>query len=283
MLLSRMTSSHQKAKDEAINIAKIHEHIKNNTPSGIKIKNAFTDNLSQLTIFDSTIISGANRTTHHDLQIVFNDILKTVEFKGSKHFKPIGTTKAPWVNGVQFYNGTGNKFKMGQLYAQCFYEKFIDKIINDLNIKTPKPSYEEWAKDAFRQGKPKTPFVIELREKGYCSDYLSNIRKEFNKSFNPSIFQLTDLMIEVQTIANEVLNCKDFWLQIHGDIDDPQKFYVKWTNKITMPEIISVEQIKTKDNCDINFKFICNDNSEFYAKMRWGYGQCITNIRIDIK
>jgi hypothetical protein len=90
-------------------------------------------------------------------------------------------------------------------------------------------------------------------------------------------------MIEVQKISEEVLNCKDFWLQIHGDIDDPDKFHVKWTNKIVMPEIVSVEQLKSKDNCDINFKFICDDNSEFFAKMRWGYGQCITNIRIDIK
>lgn len=50
-----------------------------------------------------------------------------------------------------------------------------------------------------------------------------------------------------------------------------------------MPEIVSVEQIKLKDNCDIIFKFICDDSSEFFAKMRLGYGQCITNIRIDIK
>ena len=172
---------------------------------------------------------------------------------------------------------------MGNIYAQKFYDKCIDKFIQDLNIVAPKPSYEEWVKDAFRQGKPKTPFVCELREKAYCSDYLSNARKEFNKSFIGSTFELTDLMLEAQAIANEVLSCKDYWLQIHGDINDPDKFHVKWTNKITMPKIVSVEQVKSKDDCDINFKFICEDDSEFFAKMRWGYGQCITNIRIDFK
>ena len=255
------TDSHKKSKDEAINISKLHEHIKNNTPSGIKIKNAFASELPDQNMFTSTVTSGANRSTHHDLQIELDGALKTVEFKGSIHFKQIDATKAPWTNGVQFYNGPGNKFKVGSLYAKKFYDECLDKIIVDLMLKTPKPSYEEWVKDAFRQGKPKTPFVIELREKGYCCDYLSDVRKQFNKGFILSTFELTDLMLEVQQISEEVLNCKDFWLQIHGDIDDPDKFHVKWTNKIVMPEIISVEQIKSKDNCDINFKFICDIQS----------------------
>ena len=276
--------SHKKSKDEAINIELIHHHLKNNTPSGIKIREAFITNLPSEPIFIGTEESGATRSAHHDLNLKMPDgTTKAVEFKGSKHFKPIDSTKSPWVNGVQFYNGTGSKFKMGNIYARKFYDNCLDKIIQGLNMTTPKPSYEEWAKDAFRQGRPKTTFVTELRDIAYCSDYLSDMRKEFNKTFIASTFELTDLMLEVQSIADEVLGCKDYWLQIHGDINDPEKFHVKWTNKIKMPEIISVEQIKSKDNCDINFKFICEDDSEFFDKMRWGYGQCITNIRIDIK
>lgn len=276
--------SHQKSKDEAINIELIHHHLKNNTPSGIKIREAFSSNLPYEQPFIDTEQSGATRSAHHDLNLRMADgTIKGVEFKGSKRFKPIDTTKAPWVNGVQFYNGTGSKFKMGNIYARKFYDECLDKIREGLNMKTPKPSYEEWSKDAFRQGRPKTPFVTELRDIAYCSDYLSDIRKEFNKTFIASTFELTDLMLEVQSIADEVLSCKDYWLQIHGDINDPEKFHVRWTNKIKMPEIISVEQIKSKDNCDINFKFTCYEDSEFFAKMRWGYGQCITNIRVDIK
>ena len=276
--------SHKKSKDEAINIELIHHHLKNNTPSGIKIREAFSLDLPSEQPFVSSEQSGATRSAHHDFNLRMADgTIKAVEFKGSKRFKAIDTTKAPWVNGVQFYNGTGSKFNMGNIYASNFHESCIDKIREDLKMTTPKPSYEEWVKDAFRQGKPKTPFVTELREIAYCSDYLSNMRKEFNKTFIPSTIELSNLMIEVQDIANEVLSCKDYWLQIHGDINDPEKFHVKWTNKITMPEIVSVEQVKSKNNCDINFKFVCEDDSEFFAKMRWGYGQCITNIRIDIK
>ena len=95
-----------------------------------------------------------------------------------------------------------------------------------------------------------------------------------------------DLMVlidEAQHIADEALSCKDYWLQIHGDINHPDNFYVHWTNKVAMPQIQEIEQITTKDNCDINFKFICEDGSQFSAKLRWGYGQCVTNIRLDIK
>ena len=282
-----MKDSHKKSKDEAINIALIHSHINNNTPSGMKIRHAFIKAFPNEPLFNSTLESGANRSTHHDLQIKFetnhNFNIKTVEFKGSKYYKPIDIAKKPWVNGVQFYNGTGSKFSIGNKYARHFYNTMLDEIIQYLKIQTPKPSYDIWAKDAFKQGKPKSPFVCELREKGYGSDYLSECRKKCNKEFVADENDLKILIEEVQKIADETLSCKDYWLQIHGDINNPETFYVHWTKKITMPLIKRVEQLKSRENCDINFKFICEDGSEFQSKLRWGYGQCITNIRIDIK
>jgi hypothetical protein len=281
-----MEDPHKKSKDEAINIALIHHHVNSNTPSGIKIREAFFNSFPVEPMFVSTVESGANRSTHHDLQIKFGDKpddLKTVEFKGSKHFKSIDHTKHPWVNGVQFYNGTGSKFAIGHKYARDFYDTMLDEIIAHLQIQSPKPSYEIWAKDAFKQGKPSTPFVCELREKGYGGEYLSNIRKKFNKNFIAGDMDMMILMDEVQNIANSALSCKDYWLQIHGDIDNPDSFYVKWNDKIEMPQIQEIEQINSKGNCDINFKFVCVDGTEFSAKLRWGYGQCITNIRLDIK
>jgi len=281
-----MEDPHKKSKDEAINIALIHHHVNNNTPSGVKIREAFSNAFPSVPMFISTVESGANRSTHHDLQIKFGDNpedMKTVEFKGSKYFKPIDHTKHPWVNGVQFYNGTGSKFAIGHKYARNFYDTMLDEIIEHLQIQTPKPSYEIWAKDAFRQSKPSSAFVCELREKGYGGEYLSNKRKQFNSKFIASDMDMMILMDEVQNIANEALSCKDYWLQIHGDIDNPDTFYVKWNGKIDMPEIQEVEQIKSKGDCDINFNFVCLDDIKFSAKLRWGYGQCITNIRVDIK
>ena len=95
--------------------------------------------------------------------------------------------------------------------------------------------------------------------------------------------QLETLKNEVFAISNEVRSSKDYWLQIHGSIDNPEDFEVRWTGKLEMSPIVSVEQEKSKSGCDVNFKFVCEDGSVFYAKLRWGYGQCITNIRLDIK
>jgi hypothetical protein len=66
-------------------------------------------------------------------------------------------------------------------------------------------------------------------------------------------------------------------------MEDPSDFHVSWTGKLTMPHIVSVEQEQSKSGCDVNFAFTCEDGSVFHAKLRWGYGQCITNIRLDIK
>ena len=279
---------HKKSTDEKEFLSRIHYHDINNTPSGIKIRESFAKDLPTETLFKTMKISGGTRSIHHDLQLVVpkeneSDIIKNVELKYSCQFKPIDTAKQPWSTCVQFYNGPGNKFSIGTLYAKKFYDSCIDEIIAHFDIQSPKPSFEEWSKDAFKQSKPSTEFVKEIREKGYKSKYLSDCRKNFNKTFVASSSDLVCLFVEAQKVIDYVFNCKDYWLQIHGDINDPDMFHVKWTNKINPPEIISVKQEFSKNHSDINFKLTCSDNQILYAKMRWGYGQCITNIRIDIK
>jgi hypothetical protein len=281
--------ANERAIDEQLFISLIHNHVNNQTPSGIKISTAFPHPYTLC----KTIESGATRRAHHDLQIEIMDtslvtsldtkIIKNVEFKGSRHFKPIDPTKQPWVNGVQFYNGPGHKFTIGHTYARQFYDTMLDELIAHYDIQAEKPSYEIWSKDAFRQGKPKSAFVCELREKGYLSEHLSDMRKKFNRAFVVTDLDVITLLEEVESIANEVLDCKDYWLQIHGNIENPETFHVQWSNKTAPLKIDEVSQIVSNSDSDINFKFICEDGAEFTAKMRWGYGQCITNIRIDIK
>ena len=281
--MTTVETPHTRSDNEALSLAKIHTHINNDTPCGAKIRAAFSTAFPGITQFSSSVMSGGNRSIHHDLKIEWADDNKTVEFKGSKHKKSIDTTKPPWVNGVQFYNGTGSTFSVGKEYARQFYDTMMDEIIAHFGISTPKPTFEEWSKDAFTQSKPKTPFVKELREKGYKSEYLSDTRKKFNKQFTLTAEQLETLKNEVYTISNQVLESKDYWLQIHGAMEDPSDFEVSWTGKLTMPPIVSVEQEQSKSGCDVNFAFTCEDGSVFHAKLRWGYGQCITNIRLDIK
>ena len=287
--MTTVETPHMRSDNEALSLAKIHNHINQVTPCGEKIKAAFCAAFPDTPQFCRSVMSGGNRSVHHDLKIQWANEFhyinesKTVEFKGSKHNKSIDTTKQPWVNGVQFYNGTGKNFNVGLEYARQFYDTMMDEIIEYFSISIPKPTYEEWAKDAFTQSKPKTPFVKELREKGYKSDYLSDCRKRFNAKFVLNADQLEILKNEVFAISNEVLSSKDYWLQIHGAMEQPDDFEVRWTGKIGMSPIISVEQEPVKSGCDVNFIFRCDDESVFHAKLRWGYGQCITNIRLDIK
>ena len=280
--MTTLETPHTRSDNETLSLAKIHNHINNDTPCGAKIRDAFSAAFPNTPQFTRSVISGGNRSVHHDLKIEWVGVsIRTVEFKGSKHKKQIDATKPPWVNGVQFYNGTGSKFNVGKEYARQFYDTMMDEIIAHFGITTAKPSFEEWSKDAFIQGKPKTPFVKELREKGYKSDYLSECRKKFTKQFTLTSEQLETLKNEVYAISSQVLESKDYWLQIHGAMEDPSDFQVRWTGKMTMAPIVSVEKDQSKS--DVDFIFTCEDGSVFNAKLRWGYGQCITNIRLDIK
>jgi hypothetical protein len=280
--MTTLETPHTRSDNEALSLAKIHNHINNCTPCGAKIRDAFSAAFPNTPQFTRSVMSGGNRSAHHDLKIEWICAsTRTVEFKGSKHKKPIDATKPPWVNGVQFYNGTGSKFNVGKEYARQFYDTMMDEIIAHFGITIAKPSFEEWSKDAFIQGKPKTPFVKELREKGYKSDYLSECRKKFTKQFTLTSEQLETLKNEVYAISSQVLESKDYWLQIHGAMEDPSDFEVRWTGKMAMAPIVSVEKDQSKS--DVDFIFTCEDGSVFNAKLRWGYGQCITNIRLDIK
>lgn len=276
---------YSKSENEALNLAKIHTHIKNNTPCGVKIKDAFVRAFPDMPVFETTIKSGGTRGIHHDLKLQWSTtgLQKTTEFKGCKEKSMIDTTKPPWINGVQFYNGSAKNFKVGHLYAQKFYDTMLNDIIDHFKMMTAKPHYEEWLKDTFRQGAPKTTFHCELREKGYLGDYLSDCRKRFNKTFVLTDAELLHLQGEVFEKANKVLEEKDYWLQIHGKMDEPDDFEVHWSGKVTIAPIVLTKQLHSDSGCDVNFEFICEDGSVCKAKLRWGYGQCITNLRLDLK
>jgi len=279
------TDAHKKSKDEATTISLIHYHLNtnNNTPSGRKIRESYIKDVPDDPMFISTVKVGANRNTHYDFKLQFENDLKTVEFKGSKFYTPIDYSKWPWEKAVQFYNGSGKKFSITQKYAREFYDLMIDRVIEHFKMESPKPSFENWSTDAYKSAKPKTPFVRELREKGYKGKFLSNLKQEFNKNFTATDMDLDILKKEVQTIADIVLGCKDYWLQIHGNINDPELFHVKWTTKIVMQQIQEISQIESKNGCYITFQIICIDGTKFSAILRWGYGDCITNLRLDLK
>jgi len=285
LIESLTPNPHKKAKDEAVNLGRIQAHINENTLCGQKIKAAFPGK----PVFDKWVSNGGTRGDHTDGSILWVETIKTVErvetveYKGCRQKKPFDPAEPPWANAVQFYNGTGSKFTLGHNYAKKFYDTMLDEIIAYFHLETPKPSYEAWAKDVFLQSKPKTSFVKELREKGYRSKYLSDRRKIFNQNFILTVEDLKILTDEVFEIANTVLEEKAYWLQINGPMNEPEDFEVRWTGKLAMSEITAAKQLFNRSASDINVQFTCRDGAIFYAKMRWGYGQCITNLRVDLK
>ena len=281
-------SPYKKAKDEEVNLQLICDHINNRSPCGEKIKASWCQANPGKECFDRIIPHGG-RGKKYDLELVWSvqDKRETCEYKGSATKKPIDITKSPWSNAVQGLNGPGNKFSIGIDYAKHFYGA-LDEIIEYYQIMTAKPSYDEWIKDAFACGAPNTPFVCELSNKsnqGYKGSYLSDtIRIKYNNSFIPSREQLEVLKSEVFTRANEAFGQKDNWLQINGSIKEPDDFEIRWSGQFAIPDIVSIDQFKCKgSDRDINFKLTCSDGQVFTPKLRWGYGQCITNIRLDIK
>ena len=279
----------EKAKQETASLKSLVIHVDTNSPTAQKIKNAWRDTYPDEPVFDKMVVVGG-RAMHYDILLQWissnGEITKTkqVEVKSKKNLIKIDPTKNPWSYCVQYLNGHGNDFTLGHKYADLFYTE-LDKLIVEYNITAEKPSLEEWKKDAFGGKKPTTPFVSELRDKGYKSKFLSKFRIDFNKKFADTITEddLKTIEQEVYKKSNEVFDEKDYWLQIHGSLDDPDNFNVRWSSKVKMNPIIKYEQDITKSKCDVNFKFTCDDGKVYRAKLRWGYGQCLTNLRVDLK
>jgi hypothetical protein len=297
---TRKKSPYKKAMDDTIRIKKVLYHIQNNTPSGKKIMDSFELEIKQL-FGKVTSGNGGGRNTHYDFLIYdINNDEKRVELKANEKKSIIDYTKNPWVNCVQFYNGIGNKYSIAKDYARNFYDIMLDKIILHFKLTSSKPSYDEWCKDAFTCGNNNltTDLVREFYNKikevqtqpKHSSEMVKLnefyvIFKRFNLEFISSITQqqLEILREEVYITANNALKDKDYWIQIHGDLDNPDDFNCRWSNKINMSPIVDIKCIPGKSGCDINFEFVCENNSVFTSKLRWGGNKCVSNIRMDIK
>jgi hypothetical protein len=297
---------HAESDREADVLDKIYHHVTEATPSGQKIKAAFATAFEGNQI-GSVYKSGGGRQNKHDFKISTQgtgtqgtsaagtsaagtgtsaaETQSTVELKQSKDKKPIKTYLPPWTSAVQFLNFPADRFAAGHVYTRRFYDNVLDKF----NLTLPKPSYEEWAKDAFRQGKPQTPFVQELKRLYSIDDsaFLA-ARSDFNRTFILTPDQLETLKTEAYAYATAALAAKDYWLQIHGEIDEPDGFHVQWTPKICLPPLSSftIKQLEgDKDiECELtSSEYIHGTTKSFRTKMRWGYGQGLTNLRVDLK
>lgn len=271
---------------EDIRINKLCEHINNNTILGIKLKESYF-NFYNINI-DNVIKVGGNKD-HYDIKVIHTDkTTKKIEVKSSDTFQSvIKSTIRPWDISVQFLNGPGNQFTIGNYYAKLWYDNIIcnrnivGKYVNE-NIKLP--NLDEWkCKDAFKCGDPSTEFGITLKKNYRLSHPKSSMldcRKIVNEKFEFTEEYKNTMINEVQEIYNKCMNEKEGWLQTFGDPDDLEKFNFKWYTKIEAYKIVDIKLIQCPD---IMFEISCENNYKFNAILRWGKGAGFSNIRLDLK
>jgi hypothetical protein len=274
------------AANEALDIAKIVSGLASQSPIGIKINEAFK-NMTGVNIESARKRPGSSRGTHYDLEIKVNGVWKKVEHKGSQKYKVPKLNEPPWKRGVQFYNGGCEKFKFPFKYLRLWYDMYYASGVlkRQFGIESETPTFEEWyIKDCKAQSDPRTPFGKELKEKVRSErGPLGSLLQERSKVI--AALDITDedkdtLKREVLAIANSVLDEKDYWLSIYGNLDD--EFHVVWHPKFKIDNILDVN-VNTETDRDLKFQFICSNDFKFNGIMRWGKGAGFSCFRIDLK
>jgi hypothetical protein len=267
-------------KFEAIQVAKIIEHLRNNTPPGQKIKDSFRSRFGY-EILDARPRIGSDRGTHYDFEALIKGEWKRVEHKGSCKVSQIKEGDVPWAAGVEFYNGGCEKYTVTQDYARLWYDTHISSgtLKAEWNLKADVPSFEEFLRgDCYKQGDPTTPFQKELKETVRALGSKSGLLKKREPIVRDLIINEEDLKRQVSNLANEVLDQKDYWMDIRGDVDGD--FNVAWQPKYTITEI---ESVTIKREKDIKFVFNCAGGLSFKGILRWGKGAGFSNVRLDLK
>jgi hypothetical protein len=278
-------------KNETQDIINIVTDIHEKTNKYQSIISSFAITFPGKRIIDAKIRDGSNRSTHHDICILVQDIHNNnetwfnVEHKGSINVTAKSKATKPWALGVQFANLSCIKFTMAKKYAQKWYDILIssDKLKNEFEISAEIPTFNDWySKDCCSQGDPKTSFGIELKNKVRLKtngSSLLNKRKEVIDNLTLDENDIEIFKNEVLPIVKDVLEQKDYFLIIKGLLCS-DNFNVSWYPKFIINDIISINVIKKKD---IEFEFKCSDNVSFNGILRWGKGAGFSCLRIDFK
>jgi hypothetical protein len=299
--LTKVRSKKNSKKNEEHDIIKIIDFINENCSIGTRILQAFELCFVGFKILKATN-SGGRRRDHHDFNLTVEDLNTriqyswTVEHKGTQKKASLGDP--PWKGGVQFYNGGMEKFTITEEYAKFWYDTFIasNRFRHEFEIpdNIPTPDYITWRNnDAKVQGNPKTEFGIALkknvRDKLGHNKSLITYRNEFVPSFinliktaKPEILDV--LKIEILEIAKKILEHKDAWLEINGNVDSncDIPFTFKWTKKLTISQIFSIT-IDEETKSDFTGKIESDLDYPIKFIIRWGKGTGFSNLRMDLK
>ena len=271
------------AANETLDIKTIVNAINLNTLCGIKIKTNFKETFG-IDIESARHRKGSNRGTHYDFEIMVNSEWKKVEHKGSRDYRLPKHDESPWKAGVQFHNGGFEKYTLTRKYARVWYDTHIasGSLKTEFELTSDIPTFEEWVNDCKVQSDPKTIFGKELKQKVRAIRGPRGSLLEKRAAVNAAI-EITDedkatFISEVLAITNSVLDEKDYWLSIHGDLDGD--FHAVWYPKFRIDSILDVSFEK---NLDIDITFNCANDFKFNGIMRWGKGAGFSCLRVDLK
>jgi hypothetical protein len=280
VLRTRNTAAANEAKD----ILRIIRDINDQTPTGHAIISAFKEKFG-LDIAAARMRKGSSRGTHYDFEIQVNEEWKKVEHKGSQTYRIPNPDDDPWKAAVQFYNGGCEKFSIATKYARVWYTMYIQSglLTEEFGIEAPIPEFDEWfEKDCRVQSDPKTPFGKELKSKVRL---LRGPRSSLLEKRGPVLqaLEITEhdkhvLITEVLAIANHVLEQKEYWLSIHGNLDGT--FHATWYPQF---RIDSIQEVVIKKNLDLELSFVCVSGFSFHGILRWGKGAGFSCLRMDLK
>ena len=271
------------AYNEAKDIAYIIHSINNKESAGIKIIESFKHKFG-LEISEARERKGSSRSVHYDFDVHVDGVgWKHIEHKGSKKFTPIHQDDLPWKSGVQFHNGGCEKYSITLDYAKLWYTIHISSgsLKKIWNIEAPIPTFEEFWKDCRSQGDPLSEFQKELKRKVRSKHPKKSLLEERRPVIEQLVWDDKTIEIlknEVSTIANDILNEKDYWLTIHGDLTT--NFHVAWYPKYTITNILQIDIIRKKD---ITFLLKFEGGLSFNPILRWGKGSGFSCLRLDLK
>lgn len=276
--------------DEDVRICRLVYEINMKTTLGSTLRNEYVKTFGK-TIKEAKK-AGTNRD-HYDMVLIHTDGTEAkCEEKGTCSHKNITDEEVPWKNSVQCFNGPGNHFDIGKKWAKLWYDIIITQINwkEVFNVKSKIPSYDDWIKDAFRCGDPKTEFVKELKLK--CRERFgeksslngksggSDYREFVNSTFVINEEEKTKFIEQVSSVFTNILTEKECYLQTSGRVD--AEFSFKWKKQISKPSIIDLEY-RWNIGSDAKFDFKTDNNMNFSCILRFGKGCGFTNIRLDIR
>ncbi len=258
-------------------ISELCRHINEKTPLGERACHLFKESGG------GDIINAqpsCDRRDQFDFTLILADG-RMIQVDANSSKRKCVATKEPWYVGLKMYNGSGSMFSLANKYSTMWYERFIASgyITKIHGIHTPIPTYDEWIEDVFSQSKGNSEWTNEIRRKkprGFSEEHI-----DFVKAFCQHITEDDKriLVNEVIDMATRALEEKQYWVQIHSDLN--RISYIRWKPQISIPFGIPIVEIKPYK--DVLLSLTWEDGRSLQTILRWGNTHGISNLRMEIK